>query len=209
MSKELPFFKFNATEWITGNISYESFELQGAFISVCAEYWNRNNCLTIEEAKLRLRNSEIVEKLIQKNYLKTKKNNLVISFLDLERKEITAKRLKLSESGRKGGLSKAKASLKQGSSIKEIDKDKEIDKEVKGRFKRPTIEEINVFCLEEKLNLDVESFINYYDSNGWKVGKNNMKNWKATARRWAKPKEQVEMIYDPLVEAAKRMGYVK
>lgn len=209
MSKELPFFKFNATEWITGNISYESFDLQGAFISVCAEYWNRNNCLTIEEAKLRLRNSEIVEKLIEKNYLKTKKNNLVISFLDLERKEITAKRLKLSESGRKGGLSKAKASLKQGSSIKEIDKDKEIDKEVKGRFKRPTIEEINVFCLEEKLNLDVESFINYYDSNGWKVGKNNMKNWKATARRWAKPKEQVEMVYDPLVEAAKRLGYVK
>jgi hypothetical protein len=127
MSKELPFFKFNATEWITGNISYESFELQGAFISVCAEYWNRNNTLTIEEAKLRLRNSELIEKLIEKNYLKTKKTFLVISFLDLERKEISAKRLKLSESGRKGGLSKAKASLKQGSSIKEIDK--EVDKE--------------------------------------------------------------------------------
>ena len=72
MSKELPFFKFNATEWITGNISYESFEIQGAFISVCAEYWNRNNCLTIEEAKLRLRNSEIVDTLIEKNDLKTK-----------------------------------------------------------------------------------------------------------------------------------------
>lgn len=209
MSKELPFFKFNATEWITGNISYESFELQGAFISVCAEYWNRNNCLTIEEAKLRLRNSEIVEKLIEKNYLKTKKNNLVISFLDLERKEITAKRLKLSESGRKGGLSKAKASLKQGSSIKEVDKDKEIDKEVKGRFKRPSIEEINEYCLEKNLQLDAERFVNYYDSNGWVVGKNKMKDWKAAVRNWAKPKEQVEMVYDPLVEAAKRLGYVK
>lgn len=125
MSKELPFFKFNATEWITGNISYESFELQGAFISVCAEYWNRNNQMTIEEAKLRLRNAEMVDLLISKGYLKTKKNNLVIRFLDLEKEEISAKRLKLSESGRKGGLSKAKASLKQGSSI--IDKDKEED----------------------------------------------------------------------------------
>jgi hypothetical protein len=125
MSKELPFFKFNATEWITGNISYESFELQGAFIRVCAEYWNRSNNLTIEEAKLRLRNSEIVDTLIEKQYLKTKKNKIVISFLDVERIEIEAKRLKLSESGRKGGLSKAKASLKQGSSIKEEDKDKE------------------------------------------------------------------------------------
>ena len=209
MSKELPFFKFNATEWITGNISYESFEMQGAFISVCAEYWNRNNCLTIEEAKLRLRNSEIVDKLIEKNYLKTKKNNLVISFLDLERKEISAKRLKLSESGRKGGLSKAKASLKQGSSIKEVDKDKEIDKEVKGKFKRPTIDEINAFCLENNFELNAQSFIDYYDSNGWKVGKNSMKDWKATARRWAKPKEQTEYIYDPLVEAARKLGYVK
>jgi hypothetical protein len=125
MSKELPFFKFNATEWITGNISYESFELQGAFIRVCAEYWNRSNNLTIEESKLRLRNSEIVDTLIEKQYLKTKKNKIVISFLDVERIEIEAKRLKLSESGRKGGLSKAKASLKQGSSIKEEDKDKE------------------------------------------------------------------------------------
>lgn len=209
MSKELPFFKFNATEWITGNISYESFELQGAFISVCAEYWNRNNCLTIEEAKLRLRNSELVEKLIEKNYLKTKKTFLVISFLDLERKEITAKRLKLSESGRKGGLSKAKATLKPGSSIKEVDKDKEIDKEVKGKFKRPSVQEIEAYCLEEKLNLNAQSFIDYYDSNGWKVGKNQMKDWKATVRRWAKPKEQVEMVYDPLYEQAKKLGYVK
>ena len=127
MSKELPFFKFNATEWITGNISYESFELQGAFISVCAEYWNRNNDLSIDEAKLRLRNATIVEILIEKNYLKTKKNKIVISFLDKERKEIESKRLKLSESGRKGGLSKAKATLKQGSSIIDKEEDKEED----------------------------------------------------------------------------------
>ena len=136
MSKELPFFKFNATEWITGNISYESFELQGAFISVCAEYWNRNNCLTIAEAKLRLRNSDLIDKLIEKKYLKTKKEKLVISFLDNEREEISAKRLKLSESGRKGGLSRAKASLKQGSSIKEIDKEEEIDNSLEARKSR-------------------------------------------------------------------------
>lgn len=125
MSKELPFFKFNATEWITGNISYESFELQGAFISVCAEYWNRNNQMSVDEAKLRLRDAKMIDLLIEKSYLKTKKNNLVISFLDLEKETISAKRLVLSESGRKGGLSKAKATLKQGSSI--IDKDKEED----------------------------------------------------------------------------------
>jgi uncharacterized phage protein (TIGR02220 family) len=65
--------------------------------------------------------------LIEKNYLKTKKNKIVISFLDKERKEIESKRLKLSESGRKGGLSKAKATLKQGSSIIDKEEDKEED----------------------------------------------------------------------------------
>ena len=27
--------------------------------------------------------------------------------------------------------------------------------------------------------------MDYYESNGWKVGRNNMKDWKATARRWS------------------------
>jgi Rps23 Pro-64 3,4-dihydroxylase Tpa1-like proline 4-hydroxylase len=153
MSKELPFFKFNATEWITGNISYEPFELQGAFISVCAEYWNRNNCLTIAEAKLRLRNSDLVDKLIEKKYLKTKKEKLVILFLDNEREEISAKRLKLSESGRKGGLSKAKASLKQGSSIKE--EDKEEDKEsIYRSFAHLSITNADVEKLLTKYSID-------------------------------------------------------
>ena len=82
-------------------------------------------------------------------------------------------------------------------------------KEIKNIFKRPTVQEINLFCLDQNLKLDAETFINYYDSNGWKVGKNNMKDWKATARRWAKPKDEIEMVNDPLYEQAKRLGYVK
>ena len=76
-------------------------------------------------------------------------------------------------------------------------------------FKRPTIEEINAYCLQNNLQLDAERFVNYYDSNGWSVGKNKMKDWKAAVRNWARPKEQTEMIYDPLVEAARKLGYVK
>jgi hypothetical protein len=156
MSKELPFFKFNATEWITGNISYESFELQGAFISVCAEYWNRNNDMSVDEAKLRLRNAKMIDLLIEKGYLKTKKNNLVISFLDLEKKTISAKRLVLSESGRKGGLSKAKAKLKQGSSI--IDKEEEeevyIAKKTLTKLKFSFISALIQNGFDEKLSRD-------------------------------------------------------
>ena len=31
-----------------------------------------------------------------------------------------------------------------------------------------------------------KSFLNYYESNGWKVGKNPMKDWKAAVRTWEK-----------------------
>ena len=131
MSKSLPFFKFNASEWLTGNISYEDYHVQGVFIRVCAEYWNRENDLTIEDAKLRTRDAKTIDYLIQKKYFKVKKNKIEISFLNEERNEIESKRLKLSESGRKGGLSRAKASLKGGSSIKNKNKEEDIDKERK------------------------------------------------------------------------------
>lgn len=129
MSKELPFFKFNSTQWLTGNISYETFHIQGVFIKVCAEYWNRDNKLTVDEAKLRTKDAVSIDYLIEKSYFKVKKEKIIILFLDEERKEIEDKRLKLSESGRKGGLSSAKGRLKQGSSIKNKNKEEEKEEE--------------------------------------------------------------------------------
>jgi hypothetical protein len=83
------------------------------------------------------------------------------------------------------------------------------NKEKKERiiFKVPSLEELNSFCLENNLILNASDFLNYYDSNGWMVGKNKMKDWKATVRRWSKPKQ--EYIYDPLVEKARRNGYIE
>ena len=49
MAKNFPYFKFTATEWLTGDIVYESLELQGLFINVCAVYWQRDGKLTIED----------------------------------------------------------------------------------------------------------------------------------------------------------------
>lgn len=129
MSKALPFFKFNSTQWLTGNISYETFHIQGVFIKVCAEYWNRDNKLTVDEAKLRTKDAVSIDYLIEKSYFKVKKEKIIILFLDEERKEIEYKRLKLSESGRKGGLSSAKGRLKQGSSIKNKNKEEEKEEE--------------------------------------------------------------------------------
>lgn len=72
------------------------------------------------------------------------------------------------------------------------------------RFVKPSIEEIKEYVFENSLNVDCEYFYDYYQSNGWTVGKNHMKDWKATLRNWSrrnqkstvKKKSQIEEILE-------------
>ena len=54
------------------------------------------------------------------------------------------------------------------------------------KFVKPTLDEVSAYCSERKNSIDAEHFIDHYESNGWKVGKNAMKNWKAAVRNWEK-----------------------
>ena len=60
----------------------------------------------------------------------------------------------------------------------------ELDKPVIKRFKRPTLEDILSYCVERENVVEGTKFFNFYESNGWKVGKNPMKDWKAAVRNW-------------------------
>ena len=52
------------------------------------------------------------------------------------------------------------------------------------RFAKPSIDEIKAYCLERNNNVNADKFFDYYESNGWKVGKSAMKDWKAAIRSW-------------------------
>lgn len=54
------------------------------------------------------------------------------------------------------------------------------------RFEKPTLSEIKAYCIERGNKVDAQHFYDYYESNGWKVGKNSMKDWKAAVRTWEK-----------------------
>lgn len=74
---------------------------------------------------------------------------------------------------------------------KEIKIEKEIDSSAstttkRKRFEKPTLSEIKEYCIERNNNVDAQHFYDYYESNGWKVGKNSMKNWQAAVRTWEK-----------------------
>lgn len=62
------------------------------------------------------------------------------------------------------------------------------DKEREGgkRPTRPTVEDVVAFCNEKGITIDAQAFVDYYEANGWRVGKNPMKDWRAAVRNWAR-----------------------
>jgi hypothetical protein len=112
-----------------------------------------------------------------------------------------------SEQGKKGGRpagekasqkqteSKPKANRKQMESKPKADKDKDKDKDIKEkqekekvasapRFVKPTVAEVSAYCRERANGINPESFVDFYEAKGWKVGSQPMKDWKACVRTW-------------------------
>lgn len=59
------------------------------------------------------------------------------------------------------------------------------EKKTASRFSAPTVDEVRAYAQEKGYNIDPEHFVDYYTSNGWRVGRNPMKDWRATVRTWA------------------------
>ena len=58
------------------------------------------------------------------------------------------------------------------------------DEPSKKKFIKPTIEEIQAYCTERGNGISAERFFAYYEANGWRVGRNPMKDWRAAVRTW-------------------------
>ena len=63
------------------------------------------------------------------------------------------------------------------------------DNKERKAFSKPSILELREYAMSIGGHLDCDNFLNYYDSNGWIVGKTKMKDWKATVRSWIKRDE--------------------
>ncbi len=74
----------------------------------------------------------------------------------------------------------------------------------------PTLDEVKAYCTERKNNVDPERWFDYYTSNGWKVGKNPMKDWKAAVRTWerSEPSTRQKDYYDKWHPKCERGGSV-
>ena len=72
---------------------------------------------------------------------------------------------------------------------------------------KPTLEELIEYCKLKDLNVDCQCFYDYYESNGWKVGRNKMKDWKATLRNWHRRNEEKKKPKETYIQ--KRMREIR
>lgn len=76
--------------------------------------------------------------------------------------------------------------VKNVKNIKNDKKEKELsyDNSKKKNFIPPSVVDVQAYCYERENNVDAQAFVDFYDSKGWMVGKNKMKDWKAAVRTW-------------------------
>lgn len=117
MAKGFPYFKFFPTEWMTGDIVYESFEVQGLFINICALYWQRDGKVSLDDIKKRFKSNSLKE--LTDRFFSVSDGFISISFLDEQLKEAGHISSTNSQNGKLGGRPKknieeiAKVDLKE------------------------------------------------------------------------------------------------
>ena len=92
--------------------------------------------------------------------------------------------------GTTDGITEAQQTAQQrnnrGNTYNKDNKENKENKERVRTFKPPTLDEVKAYFAEKGINdpKEPQAFMDYYTSNGWKVGRNSMKDWKATIRTW-------------------------
>ena len=79
-------------------------------------------------------------------------------------------------------VSKVETQVRLGKDRLEIGKDS--TRGDKPRFAPPALDDVKAYCAERKNTVDAERWYDHYTSNGWMVGRNKMKDWKAAVRKW-------------------------
>lgn len=138
--------------------------------------------------------------------------------LDRDKSKWLEIKKKREESGRKGGISKSKQKKanakfainnKQNVANEAVNDNVNIDNNVvikeiidtnvsnKKGFTPPTVDEVYAYITRMGYHIDAERFHAYYESNGWMVGRNKMKDWKAACRTWeVKTRENTPSLFE-------------
>ena len=114
MAKELPYFKFFCSEWSDGDITLESYEIQGLFINICSYYWSNNCEMTLIKLKKKFKgNDNLINELIDSEIIKIENDNVLINFLNEQLTEREDSSIKKSLAGKASAEARKLAKLEQ------------------------------------------------------------------------------------------------
>jgi uncharacterized protein YdaU (DUF1376 family) len=184
----------------------------GAYILLLNHQWQNDGIPTDKDELLFIAKCtpETLDKVLLK-FSQEKNGKLYNKKMEIVRKEQIEKYEKRANAGKQGGIAKyqnlsnAKAMLKQNvsKSLPLKNKNKSIiNNTVREVFTKPTWNEVGNYIFKHlidknltpdkiKVQAEANSFVDYYESKGWLVGKTPMKNWQAAARRWVIDKDVV------------------
>jgi len=149
MAKELPYFKFEPTEYLTGDITLCSDSAQGVFIQLCCFYWSKSCSISLAIAKQRFNKClDELNQLLEFDIIKVDENDYInINFLDEQMETFISISSKRAESGRKGAKAKQLPSKSKASAnIEEKRREEEI-REDKRKVNKSILERKNEFSL--------------------------------------------------------------
>ena len=198
MAKNFPFFKFVVSEWMTGDIVFEPFNVQGLFVNICALYWQRDGLLTIEDINKRYKNpAELAE--LSERFIVVTDGFISIKFLDEQLIDAGHISKVNSVNGKKGAESKANAKrlLSERSanlSKEEQEEEQEENKKKKKKENKKDIDLIKDYFTTNGYSIEsAERFYNYYSVTDWIDSKGNeVKSWKQKAQSvWFKPENKI------------------
>jgi uncharacterized protein (DUF2164 family) len=174
MSKD-PAVLFYTSDFITGTLTMTDSQRGKYIILLCLQH--QQGYLTQEDMM------NICKTYDEKIFSKFTKDNLGYWYNERMKFE-SDKRKKYSESRSKNrNISKTYDKHMENENENII----KLDKGVK--FQKPSLIEIKQYCNDRKNNVDSNKWFDFYESKGWMIGKNKMKDWKAAIRTWEKTNE--------------------
>ena len=141
-------------------------------IRVLAERWGWSNSRTLNFLKL-LEN----DKMIERDSDRTRTLLTIVNYSVYQLSETPTEH--------QTNANRTPAEHEPNETINYIINDNKLNKK-RGAFTPPTVEEVRAYCNERNNGIDAEAFVTFYESKGWMIGKNKMKDWKAAVRTWEK-----------------------
>jgi hypothetical protein len=178
MSKD-PAFLFYSSDFLTGTLLM-SMEQKGKFITVL--------CLQHQKGHLSEKDMLQICGTYDEDIFSKFQKDSEGKFFNVRLEQEVDKRKSYSESRRNNRMKKEDVINISDTYVQHMENENENENTIKEKkvsaFQKPTLSELKTYMTEIGMADVSEKWFDYYESNGWLVGKNKMKNWRAAVRTW-------------------------